>query len=391
MIKDDFIGKSYYNIKGNKVTVISCIDDTKLLEDRSYVCRCEVCSKDEELWPDGSLILSRRSIRDGRSNCSCVKTKYSLTQWEIILKRKAEKIGCCIIRVYKTDRKKRSLRLDYKDTKGNIVSDISVENFLERKEDINPYLKQDTYYIEQYLLKSGKTDKIFCRESSQSWKFKCLTCEDVIKSLRVDQLPVFKTKGGSLLEGSVGCLCNSQTSLTEDYLIAKVSKMLEDNKRSFISSEKFSGTNTYIKWQCPDGHINRSKYVNIMNGKGCRGCRDANAGNQLYGKYLDREDTLYFMTLKEDDETCFYKVGRSFEPSKRLNNIRMVYPSAEIFHTFEAPHKEIYEAEGTVKAFIKDEGLLYNTNKYFAGCLTECFCTDDIGFLISLSEKKIKC
>lgn len=389
MFKDDFIGKTYNNLKGNIISIVRCVNKESLLEQRLYVCTCSLCSKDSELWPEGSLVLSRRGIREGRTNCSCAGVKYSLSQWKILVNRKAIELGCEVLKVYITERKRRALRLDYKSLSGKVVKNVSVEHFMKRGFVEKGYLRDDTYYIDEYFSNNVIIDKIFCREDSQHWKFKCLSCEKTLKSLDVEQGAIFTTKGGSLLKGSVGCLCNSKVSLTEDYLIANAKKVLSSNGNEFISSESFNKTRTYIHWKCSSGHLNRTYYSNIVCGKGCKGCRSLNSGNALYTKYLDREDYLYFMTLKEKDGTQFYKVGRSFNMQSRLNSVRVIYDSAEITYFIKSTHRYIHPLEDFIKSYLRSNSLHYLPVEYFAGCITECFKTDDLHQIISLSEKEV--
>lgn len=389
MIEANFIGSSYINLKGNTISVISCTNPEQLFEQRQYICRCSLCSEDSELWPEGSIVLSRGSVRGKRTNCSCSAHKYSLEQWVILAERKATELGCEILKVYNTERKRRSLRVDYKNSSGKIVNNISVENFMQKELVEKDYLKGDAYYIDKYYSNSEIGDKIFCRESSQLWKFKCLSCEKALKDLDIKRNAIFKTKGGSLLEGSVGCLCNSKVSIPEDYLIANAKNILSRDENEFIYSESFNNSRTYIHWKCPYGHLNRTHYSNIVSGKGCRGCRSFNAGNTLYDKYLEREDYLYLLTLEEDDGTKFHKVGRSFNTQSRLNSIKMVYNSADIIYSIKNTHKRIYHLERFVKNYLLSKSLQYTPEKYFAGCATECFKVDDLHQILLLAERVI--
>lgn len=52
-MKDNFIGRTFTTPQGGVLTVV---DDNKLkCKSKRYICTCSICSKDEELWPLGSI------------------------------------------------------------------------------------------------------------------------------------------------------------------------------------------------------------------------------------------------------------------------------------------------------------------------------------------------
>lgn len=389
MDKDNICGRQYIGPKGYLTTVVEVADKPSSIKCEEYICICSNCSKDEKLWPYGSITVTEKGIKNKRSPCCNKIIKYTTDQWKVLVKRKAEKQGVEVLNVYRIDRKKRSLRLGYRCNEKE-VNGISVESFMKRCDDKKVYLNEDSYYIDKYF--EGKSpeqsDKIFCRVSSQSWTFFCRTCKDALMDLCVDDDCIFITKGGSLLEGSVGCYCNSQARLTIEIITARVSRGLEKKRCRFVEvTGNLEGSDTPVKWVCENGHSNISRYSNIMSGKGCVKCRNENCGNCLYENYLYREDTLYFLRFEEECGKVFYKIGRSFNPDKRLRDIKYIYKNVTNIERLKGFHINIFEVECIIKERIKSEKKKYSPEKYFQGSVTECFTTEDIQDVIQFASE----
>ena len=61
---------------------------------RSFVFTCGICSKDEELWPYGSIVSTRGQIVAGHTPCGCTKTpRWSERQNKIRVKRECTSRG----------------------------------------------------------------------------------------------------------------------------------------------------------------------------------------------------------------------------------------------------------------------------------------------------------
>lgn len=373
MNKDDFYGKVYKSVSGSTITVLHYLEDVPKSK-RIYKVECSVCSKDKELWKD--INVSRKSVIDSRVSCDCGKPTYTMQQLEVKASRKCKELGLTLHKVYKdNERPRRKQRVVYIDC-NNKTNDVSYENFMARNPVINKYLHPDKFYIEAfYKLRSDKS-VILCRESSQSWLFWCEECQKHYDDISLEENAIFKTKGGSLLKGVLGCHCNGQASLSEEYIVCNISKLLKFKEGKFLELVEYNNSASYIKWECEEGHINISKYDNLLSGKGCSRCRDLyKSGNRLYEKYIDETDYLYIMSLVDTDGYLFYKIGRSFDVSKRLNNISVSYKNVSVLKTFKGIHSDIYRLEGLlINSLVKDNR--YKPNIWFAGS-TECFSYDE--------------
>lgn len=74
---DYFIGTEHTTLAGNTITVVG-LNRITVGKVRVYDLECSVCSKDEELFPKGSITSSKGNLLSGRIPCGCSKNY----QWD---------------------------------------------------------------------------------------------------------------------------------------------------------------------------------------------------------------------------------------------------------------------------------------------------------------------
>jgi len=88
--EDSFIGTQFPTPKGGTLTVIG--DNGLKGNDRKYTLECSICSKDEELWPLGSIQTTKRILNKGSVPCGCAKNpKWKEWQNKIRVQRESVK------------------------------------------------------------------------------------------------------------------------------------------------------------------------------------------------------------------------------------------------------------------------------------------------------------
>lgn len=92
VMQKDFIGSKFALKSGAKLSVVDVygMAGTCAL----FVLECEICSKDEELWPYGSIISTKGNLIKGQTPCGCsTSPSWSKSQYEILIGRKCSELG----------------------------------------------------------------------------------------------------------------------------------------------------------------------------------------------------------------------------------------------------------------------------------------------------------
>lgn len=84
--------KLYSTNKGATLTPIRWVGER--LKSKKIIYNCSICSKDSELWPDGSISSSTNKMESGRIPCGCSDSvKWTREQHEVRIKRRCYKVG----------------------------------------------------------------------------------------------------------------------------------------------------------------------------------------------------------------------------------------------------------------------------------------------------------
>lgn len=86
---NSFVGTEFVSAKGGILTVVALLDKRQAGGIKRYKLTCSICSKDTELWPDGSICSNKGNLGNLKSPCGCSKApKYSCDQIAVMVKRK---------------------------------------------------------------------------------------------------------------------------------------------------------------------------------------------------------------------------------------------------------------------------------------------------------------
>lgn len=89
------IDLGYQYGQNNHLTVIELLGYVKARKQQFYKVYCPICAEDTELFGDGTFVIAKGHIVEGKSPCGCSKSyKCTKEQWEVRLQRKLEGSNC---------------------------------------------------------------------------------------------------------------------------------------------------------------------------------------------------------------------------------------------------------------------------------------------------------
>lgn len=387
------LGKTINTSNGSTLTVTG--DNGLTKNKRKLLLTCSICSKDKELWPEGSIQTPSSSFMKGKVSCGCSKTpRWTKEQFLIKVSR------MCTTKTYffygwkgewKGSRTK--LILGNPET-GNVWSSTNISEFLSGVGDVvsaRAYVKslRHTKALEDHVMEIMATGKFktgteFTRcellcPSAGSFEFLNYTCPQCSHDHLVKEglcSGVFTSSLSNLKMGKVSCRCGERkyyTKQQKEYLIRDI---LETEGSEFLGwtlHKKFN-QNVKFSWKCSKGHLcstDSKQYLVI--GTRCPICaREENESN-LNGYYPERfEEKDYLCILNFDNQ--YIKVGRSFKVPERIKQLRNDSGIGTIFllKSFTATHQEVYDAEQWVHEELEDRGFYHHESDWS----TETFHTD---------------
>ena len=169
------------------------------------------------------------------------------------------------------------------------------------------------------------------------------------------------TNMDSFLNNGQGCPVAMATNIgnrfrkPHDVVVKRITGICNTEGYTFISLPEYKNAHSKFKWVCSNEHSCETSVSSFLSGKRCRTCRDlSNNGN--FGFYKDRiheQDYLYLYKIKGQP---YIKVGRSFEPDRRLKEnqrrINKYYGNRKHkitqAHLFTGTHEEIYNLEQSI-------------------------------------------
>ncbi|EOW9283502.1 TPA: hypothetical protein PX772_002836 [Vibrio cholerae] len=91
-LQREFIGTTFNTDKGSTLTVVDV--SHKSGSNAVFTLTCSICSKDKELFPDGSIKSRKADLEKGAVPCGCSNMpKWSQEQFETLIKRKCSLRG----------------------------------------------------------------------------------------------------------------------------------------------------------------------------------------------------------------------------------------------------------------------------------------------------------
>lgn len=455
----EFIGTTFTTPKNGKISVVALGDgvNSKGYWDNKYICTCTLCSKDEKLWPYGSLRASKYTLLGGSFPCGCVKqVKWSSSQICLLIDRLLENTTFTRTSTPVYAKSNFTLRCEVcsEDKElwpdGSIQSQYNVlnrwtkpcgcslspkwteaQNLIRCKRYVKSKPLRVLGYAEEY--RANRTRLVLqcteesCGAISRSVAVEklltgrgCPSCGDkraadsfrkkwegqemrsplggllsVVEDLKNKDLLIHCTKcaedselyGKGLftikkdvwVRGSTSCGCSNNYNYSKDQALVKL------NRRGSVLSDKISvvgfkgewkGMKTYVVQKCLVKGYHEDWDTTTIGGalssggtSGCPAC-----GRGLYGYYFTRKDDLdnlyllLFENLKTDE--VFVKIGRSFNLKDRIKCFPDTY-KVSVVDTFSERHKNILPFERYLHAEFKP--YHYTPSIPFGGSVKECF------------------
>ena len=389
----------YYKGKEIKINK-SIITLLEQIDDKRWTVSCNICSKDMEMWPHGTMIAHISSLDKGSLPCGCSKSP-KLKEWQNKIKVQRE----CELRDYTFlgwdgDYKGvlRTPILLFDKLNNTPVTISTICAFLRGTDSLSRVsnkirsnkTKDDNFYIDLFF-KSGafKEGTVFRHIDGEKdstgrytkWEYTCPVCshDEYVKAGLCSG--IFKSYYEGLKNGKLACRCSERQCLSFEQYKYKVSKILEDEGAKFVDWDNTSGIDLQtpqrckFKWECKHGHLNCTSISNFLKGRRCSNplCRFSKAAIvNNYGVYEGKEDNddfLYVIKLYNKDES-FIKIGRSFSPKTRINVIRKFY-DIEILKLISGKHLKIRDLESGLHTELKN--YHYTPKIPFKGSVFECF------------------
>lgn len=207
---------------------------------------------------------------------------------------------------------------------------------------------------------------VFYRDplKSKTWYYVCGDCskdEYVLNNLCSG---VFKMDITHLSAGRKSCRCGKTYKWTLPQRDYQMRSLCKERGQHFIKWVDKSKTSSHCRfeWQCEYGHICEMSVDNYRRGKGCKHCA-ISTGNGYFPARRHEDDILYVTKINENktNPKNYFKVGRSFNPSRRMDELRRevkkkdnrditFYPVVYLF----GKHADIFRIEQEVHKVFED-------------------------------------
>lgn len=275
-------------------------------KDRKFILECDICSRDEELWPYGSITSKKGSLERGSVPCGCCKnTRWSQSQYEILVYRK------CLQRGYVFEGfvgewkgKNTYLRLN-NASNGNTWESTTIASFLNQESGCP--------------LEAGKK-----RWNTQE---------------RERQLnDVFKAEDGRFVSWSGG---GYKSALSKFKWLCSEGHSCETSIDEFLNGGRRCMTCKKIK-QREEGYM-----------------------HGYYPARKDEQDNLYIIHFNKGG---YIKVGRSFNVTKRVKVLLKASNhksnEVEILAIYTGSHQDVYDTEQGVHEELTERGFYHNESEW---------------------------
>ena len=289
----EFIGTTFPTPKGGVLTVVGCCKERGGSRAALFKVECSICSDDVELFPDGFKSV-RGSLVTGNVSCGCAKnTHWNEPQYKVLVERECKKRNYGFLG-WSGEFVGAHTKLHLHNlVNGNMWNTTSMSGFLNHGSGCPV---------------AGVAAAGINRGDSQRKPYEVV----------VEQLTeICNTAGHTFIA-------------LPEYKSARVSK---------------------FKWVCNKGHNCETRVDAFLRESRCKTCNNGNFG--FYKSRIHEEDYLYIYKIKGQP---FIKVGRSFEPDRRLkenqSRINKYYGNRKHkitqTHLFKGTHEEIYNLEQSI-------------------------------------------
>lgn len=321
---DTFIGQKFPTPRGGTITVLGSVPK-KPNKDRRYWLGCSICSRDVELWPEGSMCCLAGALRKGSVPCGCSrKPSWTLEQYAIKAKRLIGPTSYRFVGVSRIEGQKSCMvEIECKEHGNWMCASDAIES---RKvgcqkcsfEKISSRVRKpkSVAEIELSFCAAGNGHRFvgFDGEYSGANTRAIIECPEH---------GVFDRSVSSYLGAKSNCSKCRYSKLTdasnarEPKLRERVSKKLESNNYSFVSWDgDFCGTSSRIIGLCQEHGDFCIGYNGVIKGSRCQSC----------AKYGFRSCENGFIYALESTDRSLIKVGVSNKIDQRMQQLRKATP-----------------------------------------------------------------
>ena len=324
---------------------------------KPWTVSCPVCSKDEELYPKGSIRITKSDLEAGKVPCSCNHKKKNFTerQYLVLVNRKCKDLGVVFDGWY-GDYRKGSSEVNLSCTETGLTTKFhSLHAFLSLKK--RPKFHKEIL-SETFSTSKGGTLKPISREGD---------VVDVICSVCHEDFELFpepfKTDSNKLRSGCHPCACNGKRMWSDYEYRVRIPRKCSELGFTITSipEERLSASSRVDVVCNKKGHKSKKSLDAIFNaGSGCRMCAEG-----FYGHYSSREqekDYLYVIQFKGD----YIKVGRSFEPQRRVGELMedSGITDLKVLHLYTGTHEKVFEFEQYCHDKLEVEGYYHHESEW---------------------------
>ena len=366
MKKDKYLGMKIRTPKKGVLTVVGW--ETKGCRSKMYKLKCSLCSEDLELFPD-YFTLDTSSLTRKVIPCGCYsKYRFNEQQQQVRVNRRCEELGY-IFNGWVGEFKGVYTKINiYNPSTNNAWCTTDINSLINRgskdpKQNMRNKEKNDSEYIKHFI-KTGKflEGTEFWRSDRKGergrsyWKYRCpvCSCDEYVEQGLCSG--VFEGRIDKLKSGRLGCRCAKGARLTSEQRQYQLNKILQEEESEFLRWEdRYESVYSVFNWSCSKGHECSTVVEKFLQGRRCPSCVD-NGSFGYYPSRADEKDHLYLYNIKD---VSYFKVGRSFEPSRRLKEnqrrINNYYGNKKHrikqTHLFTADHLYIYKLEQLLVGF----------------------------------------
>lgn len=158
--------------------------------------------------------------------------------------------------------------------------------------------------------------------------------------------------------------CSRRYKPTDEEVINKCRILCVQSGYKFVGLiDKYENARSRFEYECPEHGKRETSYHNFVNkGRRCRGCANISCGtgNGFYPDRIHEKDYLYVVSF----DNSFIKIGRSFNVSKRLGELKdsSKCDNIKILDVYTSNHLNVYEKEQEIHRYLRKLDLAYFQN-----------------------------
>lgn len=330
---------------------------------KKFILSCEICSKDQELFPDGTFQITKGHFLSGNCPCNCYN-RFVWKEWQqrIRVIRECTKRGYNFLG-WSGEYKGSYTRLHlHNPATNNTWKTTSVAKFFMGRGDPEEgkvrsaksrELPKETH-LESVLeaFKDDPRDLKFHPLTSKKFKVVCNDCKDHVFSLEVSDVSTYFCEVSNLLKGQLCCACNPKYRMNkcETLLMCEITSQMCTTTFEDFSEEFKNCNNTSATFSCDKCNFIFKRFVGkwLRGNNSCPLCIQTCNRNGWYPEKKDDPDTLY--VLKFTNGTC--KIGRTFNINSRFSS----FPEIENKTFYTGTHRDVYEVEQKILENLKIRG-----------------------------------